>query len=61
MTAAATQLVANPQLVRLVANQASLARAALQEHECNQGDHSMLGFPEDTAYQTYQPFRNLRR
>jgi hypothetical protein len=59
--AAATQLVANPQLVRLLTNQASLARASLQEYECNQGDHSMFGFEDDTAYQTYQPFRNLRR
>ena len=58
---AATQLVANPQLVRLLTNNASLARAALQEYECNQGDHSMFGFPDDTAYQTYQPWRNLRR
>ena len=61
MTAAATQLVANPKLVRLLTNQAGLARAALQEYECNQGDHSMMGFPEGTAYQTYQPWRNLRR
>ena len=59
--AAATQLVANPNLVRLLTNQAALARAALQEYECNQGDHSMFGFPDDTAYRTYQPFRNLRR
>ena len=59
--AAATQLVANPNLARLLSNQASLARAALQEYECNQGDHSMFGFPDDTAYQTYQPWRNLRR
>ena len=59
--AAATQLVANPNLVRLLTNQAGLARAALQEYECNQGDHSMFGFPDNTAYQTYQPWRNLRR
>ena len=59
--AAATQLVANPNLVRLLTNQAGLARAALQEYECNQGDHNMFGFPDDTAYQTYQPWRNLRR
>ena len=58
---AATQLVANPNLVRLLGQQASLARAALQEYECNQGDHNMFGFPDDTAYQTYQPWRNLRR
>jgi len=61
MTAAATQLVANPNLVRLLGQQAGLARAALQEYECNQGDFSMMGFPEGTAYQTYQPWRNLRR
>jgi len=59
--AAATQLVANPNLVRLLTNQAGLARAALQEYECNQGDHNMFGFPDDTAYRTYQPWRNLRR
>ena len=58
---AATQLVANPGLVRLLGVQEQQARAALQEYECNQGDHSMMGFPEGTAYQTYQPFRNLRR
>ena len=59
--AAATQLVANPNLVKLLGNQAGLARAALQEYECNQGDHNMFGFPDNTTYQTYQPWRNLRR
>ena len=58
---AATQLVANAGLVRLLGVQEQQARAALQEYECNQADHSMMGFPEGTAYQTYQPFRNLRR
>ena len=58
---AATQLVANPALVRLLGVQEQQARAALMEYECNQGDHSMFGFEDDTAYQTYQPFKNLRR
>ena len=58
---AATQLVANPNLVKLIAQQEALSRAALMEYECNQGNHSMFGFPENTAYQTYQPWRNLRR
>tara|TARA_B100001769_G_scaffold30923_1_gene20272 strand:+ start:145 stop:723 length:579 start_codon:yes stop_codon:yes gene_type:complete len=58
---AATQLVANPQLVKLLAQQEALSRAALMEYECNQGNHSMFGFPENTVYQTYQPWRNLRR
>ena len=58
---AATKLVANPNLVKLLAQQEALARAALMEYECNQGDHSMFGFEDNSAYQTYQPWRNLRR
>ena len=58
---AATKLVANPQLVKLLAQQEALARAALMEYECNQGDHSMFGFQDGSSYQTYQPWRNLRR
>ena len=58
---AATQLVANPQLVKLLAQQEALSRAALMEYECNQADHSMMGFEDETHYRTYQPFRNLRR
>ena len=58
---AATQLVANPALVKLLAVQEQQGRAALVEYECNQADHSMFGFEDDTAYQTYQPWRNLRR
>ena len=58
---AATQLVANPQLVQLLGTQEGIARAALMEYECNQGNHSMFGFEDDTAYTTYQPWRNLRR
>ncbi len=58
---AATQLVANPQLVQLLAQQEALSRATLMEYECNQGNHSMFGFPEDSVHTTYQPWRNLRR
>ena len=58
---AATQLVANPQLVQLLGTQEAIARASLMEYECNQGNHSMFGFEDDTAYQTYQPWRNIRR
>ena len=58
---AATQLVANPQLAQLLGVQEQQARAACMEYECNQGNHSMMGFPEDTTYTTYQPWRSLRR
>ena len=58
---AATQLVANPQLVQLLATRESYARAACMEYECNQGNHSIFGFPEDTIHRTYQPWKTLRR
>ena len=58
---AATQLVANPQLVQLLGQQEQLARATLVEYECNQGNHSMFGLPEESVYTAYQPWRNLRR
>ena len=58
---AATQLVANPQLVQLLGSQEALSRASLMEYECNQGNHSMMGFEDETSYQTYQPWRTLRR
>ncbi len=58
---AATQLVANPQLVQLLAQQEGLSRAALMEYETTQANYTMFGFPEDSSYTTYQPWRNLRR
>ena len=58
---AATQLVANPQLVQLLAQQEALSRAAIMEYETTQANYTMFGFPEDSSYTTYQPWRNLRR
>ena len=58
---AATQLVGNPQLAQLLAQQESLARAAIMEYECNQGNHTMFGLPEDSTYNSYQPWRSLGR
>ena len=58
---AATQLVANPQLVQLLATQEQLSRATLMEYECNQGNHTMFGLPEDSVRVGYQPWRALAR
>ena len=60
-TRAATQLVGNPQLARLLAQQEALSRATCLEYECNQGNHSMFNFPEDSSFTTFQPWRTLRR
>ena len=58
---AATQLVSNSELVQLLQNQEALARAGIMEYECNQGDHSFMGWPDESAYRSYQPYRGLRR
>ena len=58
---AATQLVTNPDLVQLLAQQEAQARAACMEYECNQGDHTFFGTPAGTAYRSYQPYRTLAR
>tara|TARA_B100000085_G_C18502495_1_gene496078 strand:- start:585 stop:1205 length:621 start_codon:yes stop_codon:yes gene_type:complete len=58
---AATQLVTNKELVQLLATQEAQARAACVEYECNQGDHTFFGTPDNTAYRSYQPYRTLMR
>ncbi len=60
-TRAATQLVGNPQLAQLLQQQEGLTRAACMEYECQQGNHSMFGLPEDSVYTGYRPWTTLRR
>ena len=60
-TRAATQLVTNTDLVKLLKDQEGLARASLMEYECNQGDVSFFGFPSGTRYRSYQPYKALIR
>ena len=58
---AATKLVSNPNLVKLLAQQEALSRAALMEYECNQGDHSYFGLGHNQSYRAYQPYKALQR
>ena len=58
---AATQLVGNPQLVQMLQSQEALSRATVMEYECNQGNHTMFGLPDDSTYNSYQPWRSLGR
>tara|TARA_R100001129_G_scaffold40625_1_gene27602 strand:+ start:1293 stop:1961 length:669 start_codon:yes stop_codon:yes gene_type:complete len=60
-TRAAVQLVANPQLQKMLAHYEAQARASCVEYECNQGDHNFMGWPDESAYQSYKPYRALRR
>ena len=58
---AAVQLVSNGQLQKMIATYEAQSRAAAMEYECNQGDHNYMGWPDESAYQSYKPYTALRR
>ena len=58
---AAVQLVSNAQLQQMLATYEAQSRAACMEYECNQGDHNFMGWPDESAYQSYKPYRALKR
>jgi len=58
---AAVQLVSNAQLQQMLSTYELQSRAACMEYECNQGDHSYFGWPDESAYQPYKPYQMLRR
>ena len=58
---AAVQLVSNAQLQGSLSTFEGQARAACMEYECNQGDHNFMGWPDESAYQSYKPYTALRR
>ena len=58
---AAVQLVSNQQLQQMLGTYEVQARGACMEYECNQGDHNFMGWPDESAYQSYKPYTALRR
>ena len=58
---AATQLVSNGDLVKLLQVEEQQARANAMEFETEQGDHNFFGFPQQTNYRAYQPYKALIR
>ena len=58
---AAVQLVSNAQLQQMLATYEAQSRAGCMEYECNQGDHNYMGWPDESAYQSYKPYTALRR
>ena len=37
------------------------AKANALEYETEQGDHNFMGFPQETSYRSYQPYKALIR
>jgi len=58
---AAVQLVSNANLQKMLQQYEVQARAACMEYECNQGDHNFMGWPDESAYQSFKPYTALRR
>ncbi len=58
---AASQLVSNPQLVQLLAQDEAKSRAACIEYECDMANPSYFGRPHESRYSSYKPYQVLRR
>jgi hypothetical protein len=58
---AATRLVGDTELFKLIVEQEQVARAVCLEYECNQGDYNFLGYPRGTDYRTFKPYTALNR
>ena len=58
---AATQLVSNADLVKLLKVEEEQARANALNYETEQGDNSFFGFPAESNYRSYQPYKALIR
>ncbi len=58
---AATQLVSNAELVKLLILNQEKTRANATEYDCEMGDHTFLGWPHESSYRSYQPYKALAR
>ena len=60
-TRAATQLVGDANLARLLQTQEAQTRAAVMEYDTQQGDHNFFGFRDSQGYDAYQPYKAVIR
>ena len=60
-TRAAIKLTNNSNLIKALAQQELLARAACMEYECNQTDASFFGFDHNSHYKSYRPYQTMLR
>ena len=58
---AATQIVSNSDLVQLLQQEEAKTLATAKEYDCEQGDHTFFGFPHESNYRSYQPYKALIR
>ena len=52
---AASQLVSNTELVKLLKQEETATQAGAMEYECQHSDSTYMGFPQESSYVAYQP------
>ena len=60
-TRAATQLVGDVNLAKLLQNQEAITRSTVMEYDTQQGDPSYFGLKHEQNYDSYQPYKALIR
>ena len=58
---AASQLVSNTELVKLLKQEETQTQAAAMEYECQHSDANYMGWPNESSYRAYQPYKALIR
>ena len=58
---AATQLVSNTELVKLLQLNEIQTKASALEYDCQQSDANFMGWPNESSYRAYQPYKALIR
>ena len=58
---AASQLVSNTELVKLLKQEETATQAAAMEYECQHSDSNFMGWPNESSYRAYQPYKALIR
>lgn len=58
---AATQLVSNAELMKMIQQQTILLRSQMTNFECEQANANFMGYQDPAVYQTYHPFYTLAR
>ena len=58
---AASQLVSNTELVKLLKLEETATQAAAMEYECQHSDAYYMGWEHESSYRAYQPYKALIR
>ena len=53
--------MSNTELVKLLKQEETATQAAAMEYECQHSDSNFMGWPSESSYRAYQPYKALIR